>query len=124
MVQGGERDGDAGDILVVDDDEDLRSSVAALLEDEGYTVRTCANGKEAVEAIERARPALVVLDLMMPVMSGWEVVEWVKSYEVVSIDRLLILTAASERCPAALPMIAKPFHADQLLAAVRERAPR
>jgi CheY-like chemotaxis protein len=60
-------------ILIVDDDRDLRFTVAQLLEDEGYRVRQAENGRQALEALRQAPlPDLVLLDLMMPVMSGRE----------------------------------------------------
>jgi two-component system, chemotaxis family, chemotaxis protein CheY len=58
-------------ILVVDDDEGMRETIAEMLEIEGYPVVTAANGAEALEAIDRARPSLVLLDMRMPVLDGW-----------------------------------------------------
>jgi CheY-like chemotaxis protein len=119
MAQGGTQGG-ASDILVVDDEADIRESVAELLEAAGYAVRTCCNGREAIEAIEHARPALVILDLMMPVMSGWEFVEWVKRYGLVAIDQVVVTSAVGVRCPTALLQVRKPFDAHELLAAIRK----
>jgi CheY-like chemotaxis protein len=61
------------EILLVEDEPDLRADLAYLLKDEGYRVRTAAHGAEALELLEGgARPAVILLDLMMPVMDGWE----------------------------------------------------
>jgi CheY-like chemotaxis protein len=61
------------EILLVEDEPDLRADLAYLLGDEGYLVRTAANGAEAMALLEGgARPAVILLDLMMPVMDGWE----------------------------------------------------
>ena len=61
------------EILLVDDEPDLREDLAFLLTDEGFVVRTAANGAEALGLLEAgARPSVILLDLMMPVMDGWE----------------------------------------------------
>jgi two-component system response regulator CpxR len=62
-------------ILVVDDDADSRGTLADLLSRRGYVVESAENGKQAFEYLNRSKPALVILDLMMPVMSGWEFLE-------------------------------------------------
>jgi DNA-binding response OmpR family regulator len=59
-------------VLVVEDHADLREMLAVLLENEGFAVETATNGAEALVAMRRARPSLILLDLMMPVMSGDE----------------------------------------------------
>jgi CheY-like chemotaxis protein len=115
-----EANGLAGDILVVDDDGDIRDSLAALLHVLGYRVRTCANGQEAVAAIERVRPALVLLDLMMPIMNGWEVVDWVKRYQLISIDQVLIMSAADSPS-LGVAWVRKPFTLDEILDVIRRQ---
>ena len=57
-------------ILLVEDDPDSRYMLATLLESEGYTVVTAANGMEAFNLARQHQPAVIILDLMMPVMSG------------------------------------------------------
>src|SRR5690606_13804277 len=63
-----------GHILVVEDDQDIRESVVEILEDEGHRVSAAADGREALERLQRAqpRPDLILLDLMMPVMNGFQ----------------------------------------------------
>src|SRR5207248_10941463 len=58
-------------VLVVDDDAGIRSIVAELLEDEGYTVDTADDGAQALQRAREAPPAAILLDLMMPVLDGW-----------------------------------------------------
>ena len=58
-------------ILVVDDDQAIRSTVSDILSLEGYPVETASNGEEALEVLEREGPSLVLLDMRMPVMDGW-----------------------------------------------------
>jgi CheY-like chemotaxis protein len=62
-------------VLVVDDDPSIRETVSDVLEDEGYRVVLAENGRRAMELLESTHPNLMLLDLMMPVMSGWEVLE-------------------------------------------------
>jgi CheY-like chemotaxis protein len=60
-------------ILLVEDDDEVRASLAAVLEDEGYPVDLARNGREALEHLRTGEPPrLILLDLMMPVMDGWQ----------------------------------------------------
>ena len=58
-------------ILVVDDDPDILCTVSEVLDFEGYPVERAVNGAEALKAVERDQPALVLLDMRMPVLDGW-----------------------------------------------------
>ncbi len=60
-------------VLVVDDEFDLTSTLRAILEGEGYRVDTCANGRETLERVKAAKPDLVLMDVMLPLLSGFEV---------------------------------------------------
>jgi signal transduction histidine kinase len=59
-------------VLVVEDDSDLRDTLAELLTARGHAVETAIDGRQALDSMRRSRPDVVVLDLMMPVMDGWE----------------------------------------------------
>lgn len=62
-------------VIVVDDEQDVRELVAELLERRGYEVRTCADGAEALKAMERGPlPDVMIIDLSMPRMNGWELI--------------------------------------------------
>ena len=63
----------AGTILVADDEAGIRDLVRLYLEKEGFRVQTAGNGAEALALAEQDPPALIILDLMMPEMDGWEV---------------------------------------------------
>ena len=78
-------------ILVADDDKHTRMLVSAILQSEGYTVSTATNGKEALEALEKEHIDLVVLDVMMPVMNGYEFTKLVR--EANSTLPILMVTA-------------------------------
>jgi CheY-like chemotaxis protein len=59
-------------VLVVDDDEDMIEVMELVLQDAGYPTRAALNGQQALEAVATAMPALIVLDMLMPVMNGWQ----------------------------------------------------
>lgn len=63
-------------ILVIEDDKDIRETIAQVLEIEGYPVSSASNGAEAVKVLEKLpKPCLILLDLMMPIMNGWQFME-------------------------------------------------
>src|SRR5690349_14308966 len=68
-------------VVVADDDDDIRDLVELKLTQSGYTVRACANGVEALEEIRRDPPTLAVLDVMMPGLSGIDVLREVRADE-------------------------------------------
>ncbi len=112
-------------VLVVDDDLAILATVADILEFEGYTVQTATNGLEALEAVERELPSLIVLDMRMPVLDGWGLARALRAR---SLDiPILVLTAAQDAGQwadeiGAAGFLAKPFDLNDLLAAV-ERIP-
>lgn len=63
---------DGHDVLIVDDDPDMTETIAMVLEIDGYACRIAMNGRDALAAAEVMRPGLVLLDMVMPVMNGWE----------------------------------------------------
>jgi CheY-like chemotaxis protein len=68
-----DREGKPLRVLVVDDDPSIRRMIMAALRRDGYTFSEAANGKEALEIMRQEHPSIVVLDLMMPIVSGWDV---------------------------------------------------
>ncbi len=114
-------------ILVVDDDPSIIAMVAETLRLEGCEVKTAANGAEALEAIEREEPALVVLDMRMPVLHGWGFARELRSRG--ARVPILVMTAAQNAqrwAEEAEGYVAKPFELNELLASVgappRDRA--
>jgi len=111
-------------VLVVDDEPGIRSTVAEMLSLEGYAVDEAANGEEALAAVERRRPDLVLLDLRMPVLDGWGFASALRRRGL-SLP-IVIMTAARDTQRwadeiAARGTLAKPFGYDDLMAVV-ERA--
>src|SRR5229473_8639838 len=78
-------------VLVVDDDPSIRRLIVAALKRDGYAVIEAANGKEALDLMRQQHPAAVVLDLMMPVVSGWEVLqERMRETDLLSIPVIIV----------------------------------
>ena len=80
-------------ILIVDDEPNIVISLEFLLKREGYAVVIARDGQEAIEAIERERPDLVLLDVMMPKKSGFEVCQDVRTNDALQATKILMLTA-------------------------------
>jgi CheY-like chemotaxis protein len=83
-------------ILVVDDDPAIRDVVADILEMSDYAVRTAANGAEALEKIRAEPPAAVLLDLMMPVMNGWDFLRACRTETICARIPIAIMSAARD----------------------------
>lgn len=83
-------------VLVVDDEADIVALVAYHLAKAGYRVSTASTGPDALEAARRERPALVVLDLMLPGLSGYEVLEQIRADDATRDVAVLMLTARRE----------------------------
>src|SRR5688572_13388169 len=83
-------------VLVVEDDRDIRELVRLTLESVGYSVEAATDGAEAIERIERQRPDLVVLDLMMPAMNGLQFAEELRLRGLRPEVPILVLSAASQ----------------------------
>lgn len=88
-----------GCVLVVDDDEALREIVAEAISDAGYDVEQAENGVEALDKMRQKAPCIVVLDLMMPVMDGWEVMAAMESDEALSRVPVCIVSAQDAVAP-------------------------
>jgi len=83
-------------ILVVDDDPDLVEAVSMKLEAKKYTVAKAYDGEEALEKIKEEKPALVILDVMMPRKNGWEVCDEIKKSEDNKDIIVVLLTAVAD----------------------------
>jgi DNA-binding response OmpR family regulator len=80
-------------VLVVDDEPEIVTMVSLRLGRKGYHVITASDGNEALEAARRERPALIVLDVMMPGRTGWEVARALKQDPVTDKMKIVMLTA-------------------------------
>lgn len=80
-------------VLVADDDQDIRDLVAFKLENAGYSVIAVADGEEALQAVLEHRPQLAILDVMMPGLSGLDVLRTIRADESLADTRVILLTA-------------------------------
>jgi DNA-binding response OmpR family regulator len=80
-------------ILLVDDNQDNLNILRAYLESRGYTVAEATEGKDALAKVEQIRPELVLLDVMMPGMDGWEVCRTIKNHPDLASTRVVMVTA-------------------------------
>jgi CheY-like chemotaxis protein len=116
-------------ILVVDDHEQIRDSIKEILELEGYEVKTAINGKDALSQVAGFQPDLIVTDILMPDMDGYELMmkKWTDQqiYEVPIIVVSAMVSKydiAAGKALGAKKYITKPFKATELLEAVAEFA--
>jgi DNA-binding response OmpR family regulator len=110
-------------VLVIDDDDDIRKLVRMLLERTGATIRDAANGREGLREFHEWRPDLVVLDINMPELDGWTVLERIRDMSQVPV---LMLTARSDELErvrglqsGADDYVVKPFGKQELVARVQ-----
>ena len=105
-------------VLVVDDDATIRKLEVFLLQREGYDVMEAGGGTEAIEEIDRTHPDLVLLDLLMPGVGGWDVLDHVVRGH--DRPRVVVVTGAVADAPAHLQpfvdaVVAKPFDPMELV---------
>jgi DNA-binding response OmpR family regulator len=112
-----------GTVLIIEDDKKTASLIALYLEREGFQTVTAYDGQEALELAQQHKPAFIVLDLMLPVVDGWEVCRRLREFSDVPI---LILTARGEEIDrisgltlGADDYVVKPFSPRELVARVK-----
>jgi two-component system alkaline phosphatase synthesis response regulator PhoP len=113
-------------ILVVDDDQDIVRLVRAYLEKGGFQVLTANDGETALHILRRDRPALVVLDLMLPDRDGWDITRLVRSDSSLADTPIIMLTARIDDTDKIIGLelgaddyVTKPFNPREVLARVR-----
>ncbi len=116
------------DILVVDDDADIRCALRQALELEGYEVALAANGREAWESLHSAPPpALILLDLMMPVMNGAEFLGLLRADDRLRTMPVILVTAFGSTAVTVAAesqgYLSKPLDLDQLMQLVSRYCP-
>jgi CheY-like chemotaxis protein len=115
-------------VLIVEDEDSIREVIRDVLEDRGFRVTAARNGAEALRMLDTIRPDVLVLDLLMPVMHGWDFME---SYVEKTDGRALPIVVVSVN--PALPrsfnrfgvrqVVSKPFDVDVLIDAVEQAIP-
>jgi two-component system OmpR family response regulator len=116
-------------ILVVDDEQTVRHVLQRALETAGYTVITASNGREALEKISQFDVSLILLDIMMPELDGFEVLDHMRQHEV---NIPVIMLTGIQEIPAKIDSLAlgaddyitKPFSVEELLARIQVKLRR
>lgn len=113
-------------IVVVDDDQDIRMILRANLEEEGYDVKEAQGGREALDVIRQNDPDLVVLDIMMPEVDGYDVLQELRSKPEYAELPVVLLTARRQESDVwegwsagADYYITKPFKMNELIQFIR-----
>jgi two-component system response regulator (stage 0 sporulation protein F) len=100
-------------VLIVDDDVDSRDAIGNVARDEGFEVREASNGLEALESICEGTPDLVLLDLLMPIIDGQQVIQMLRAarWDL----RIVVMTASAITLPEGVEHFRKPISLEQLL---------
>jgi CheY-like chemotaxis protein len=111
---------DSADVLIVDDDAELRSSLLELLQLQGYFAVAAANGQEALRMARIHCPRLILLDLQMPVMTGWQFLERRRCSDFLSSIPVILTTAERSGVPRAeaVAVVPKPIDEETLVATI------
>src|SRR5688500_20023038 len=113
-------------VLIVDDEPDIRATVSAMLEIEGYDVAEAANGADALQVFEEQTPDVILLDMRMPVLDGWGFASELRRRG--HRTPIVVMTAARDAARwageiAATAFVSKPFGKADLIAAVERATP-
>ena len=108
-------------VLIVEDDDDIREIVASALEQEGFHVYQANSGARALELLRQMpHPSLVLADLMMPVMNGWELIKSLSEDDRLATLPVVVISAVDQGEPLGYRRIKKPFDIDELIRIVGE----
>jgi CheY-like chemotaxis protein len=108
-------------ILIVDDEPSIRNILASILEDEGFRVSTAGNGREALDLAKQAPPDIVLTDLMMPIVDGYQLIDGIRE-ERIPVRAIIAMSAvavAGDKSPNADLFLAKPFDVELILNSVQ-----
>jgi len=113
-------------VLIVDDDRDVRTALAGVLAQEGYVVETAADGRQALAMLRAERPDLILLDLVLPAMNGFELLAELHREHGACEAKIIVVTstrgfAAKDLGVAAV--ICKPFDVDRLIGTIKSIVP-
>lgn len=114
-------------VVLVDDEPNIRETIAFILDAEGVEVETAADGVDGLEAVRRVRPRVVLLDVMMPRMDGYEVCRAIRADPRLKGVYIIILTAKGQKSDEEKALevgadlyLSKPFDDEVVLALIRE----
>ena len=105
-------------VLIVDDDPISRKRLSDRLQTEGFRILQAANGREALSVLEDQTPSLILIDMAMPVMDGWKLVQAIRCYEELAAIPVVLMTEG-ELPETKLPVMRKPIDPDQAVETLR-----
>lgn len=114
------------EILVVEDDEAIRGCLTVLLEIEGYQVRSAENARDALDLLMNFKPDLIITDLNMPVMDGYEFLEIKSRMDAIADVPVIVLSGSVETMVDEIPkerfyqFVRKPFDLDEMIDLVKK----
>ena len=114
-------------IMIVEDNPDVRELIRTALANQEYVISLAENGKEAIEQLPLFSPDVMVLDIVMPVMNGWEVLEFLLNDPLYAKTKVLVASSlwltpsmfTSRGLPSDTPVLSKPFRIADLRSTVR-----
>lgn len=114
-------------VLIVDDEPNIRETISFILEMEGYDIITASDGEEAIRAINKYLPKIVLLDVMMPKKNGYEVTKEIRENSEFKYIYIVILTAKGQRSDelnaisaGANIYMSKPFDDEKIVFLIKE----
>ena len=118
---------DMATILIVEDEPNVRKLVAINLVRRGHQVLEAENGQQALEYLNSQKPALLILDIKLPDLSGWDILDRITTVPALSTDLpVLVMTASPvdqntilNQYPCVAEIIIKPFNTDRLITAIQ-----
>ena len=107
-------------VLIAEDDPDIREGLVDLLAEEGWSVRAARDGSEALAMLQADTPEVLLLDLRMPVMTGWELLRRLAARHPWPPCAIVVVSASAdaEPLPEEVTVVGKPFRIDALLATI------
>jgi len=111
------------DVLIVDDDEAIAEFVAVILAERGYRVRTAFNGRQALDLLRQTPPHVLLLDLMLPLMDGWDLAKAIRESATLRDTPIVVMSAHDDvpeaaQAIGAVGYLTKPFDIDALFSCV------
>lgn len=114
-------------ILVIDDDDDILNLIKIILSNKGYVIHTALSGEDGIKMAIKNKPDLILLDIMMPVMDGWEILKMLHTDEITRKIPVAMLTCKTDvknkligLQEGAIDYITKPFSPEELVSRVND----
>jgi CheY-like chemotaxis protein len=112
-----------GEVLVIDDDDNFRAILGEVLKAEGCTVREAHNGEEGLQMARAHAPDLILTDLMMPTMTGWDLYAELGRSERLSRVPVAVVSGVARSLPRGILALSKPLELSELLALLESILP-